>query len=80
MAPERDELTLLTPREAATLLTVPETTVREWLKRHSVPRVTMGKRLRIRLRVVNDLRSGRLKVGQRDEWKGRRHPPEGRGR
>ena len=79
MPPERDELTLLTPREAAVLLTVPETPVREWLKRHRVPRVPSGKRLRIQRRVVNDLRSGRLKVGQRGEWKGRRYPPEGRG-
>ena len=67
MPPELDDLTLLTPREAAVQLTVPEITIREWLKRHRIPRVMLGKRLRIQRRVVNDLRSGRLEVGQRGE-------------
>ena len=75
MPPERDELALLTPRDAAAQLTIPEITIREWLKRHKLPRVMIGKRLRVQQRVVDDLRSGRLKVGQRGEWKDRRYPP-----
>lgn len=68
---ERQEIILLTPREAATQLTVPETTVREWLKRHKIPRVTIGKRLRVQRRVVDDIKSGHLKVGRRGEWRGK---------
>lgn len=71
----RDELTILTPTEAAEQLTVPETTVREWLKRHRLPRVMIGRRLRILQRVVDDLKTGSLKVGQRGEWKGKRYLP-----
>ena len=79
MPAERDELALLTPRQAAALLTVPENTVREWLRRQRIPRVMMGKRLRVQLRVVDDLRSGRLEVGGVAEWKGRLYPPDRRG-
>ena len=75
MPTERDELALLTPREAAAELTVPETTVREWLRRRRVPRVMIGRRLRIQRCVVDDLRTGRLKVGQRGEWKSKHYPP-----
>lgn len=76
MPTEREEIILLTPREAATLLTVPETTVREWLKRHKIPRVMVGRRLRVLRQVVDDIATGRLKVGRRGEWKGRLYPSD----